>query len=116
MHSLGIYSLATKPVSVLSGGEQQRCAIARALIHKPSLVLADEPTGNLDESNSDAVASLLYETCLRTNTSLVLVTHSNQVAQQANMSFLLKRGKLEEITNLNKRSIATGTHKHSLCN
>ena len=116
MHSLGIYGLATKPVSVLSGGEQQRCAIARALIHKPSLVLADEPTGNLDESNSDAVASLLYETCLRTNTSLVLVTHSNQVAQQANTSFLLKRGKLEEITNLHKRSITTGTHNHLLCN
>jgi len=95
MDQLGILSLAKKPLSQLSGGEQQRCAIARALVHRPSLVLADEPTGNLDEATSDSVSDLLYETCKQANTALVVVTHSHDVAKRADRAMRLHKGVLE---------------------
>ena len=95
MQQLGIAALSKKPLSQLSGGEQQRCAIARALVHRPSLVLADEPTGNLDETTSESVADLLYQTCKNTNTALVVVTHSSDVAKRADRVMRLHKGVLE---------------------
>ena len=67
----------------LSGGEQQRVAVARALLLKPPLLLADEPTGNLDAENSSHVAELLFSSCREQNISLVLATHSTEVAAMA---------------------------------
>ena len=67
----------------LSGGEQQRVAVARALLLKPPLLLADEPTGNLDMENSNLVADLLFSSCREQNISLVLATHSKEVAEMA---------------------------------
>lgn len=67
----------------LSGGEQQRVAVARALLLKPPLLLADEPTGNLDAENSNRVADLLFSSCREQNISLVLATHSTEVAAMA---------------------------------
>ena len=67
----------------LSGGEQQRVAVARALLLKPPLLLADEPTGNLDIENSNLVADLLFSSCREQNISLVLATHSKEVAEMA---------------------------------
>ena len=67
----------------LSGGEQQRAAVARALVHKPQLVLADEPTGNLDKQNSQEVAQLLTEAAREFGATLLVATHSSDLAEQA---------------------------------
>ena len=67
----------------ISGGEQQRVAVLRALIHNPRLVLADEPTGNLDRKNSRAVADLLWRSVERTGASLIVATHSAALAERA---------------------------------
>ena len=78
----------------LSGGERQRVAVARALINEPKLILADEPTGNLDEHTGNAVVEQLLELCRETGTALVLVTHNVAHAQKANRSLFLHDGVL----------------------
>lgn len=78
----------------LSGGEQQRVAIARALVHDPLLVLADEPTGNLDEETGKQILSLLDQLTRQAGKNLVMVTHSRDAAQIADSVFCLKDGKL----------------------
>ncbi|HZP86860.1 MAG TPA: ABC transporter ATP-binding protein [Burkholderiales bacterium] len=75
--------------SELSGGELQRVAIARALVHQPRLVLADEPTGNLDPDTADGVLTLLREQIKRTHAAGILVTHSHHAAGTADRVFLL---------------------------
>lgn len=79
---------------VLSGGEQQRVAIARALIHKPALVLADEPTGNLDANSGRIILGLLQSLISEQGSSLVLVTHSLEVAAIADRTFIMSGGQL----------------------
>ncbi|WP_414662353.1 ABC transporter ATP-binding protein [Horticoccus sp. 23ND18S-11] len=76
----------------LSGGERQRVAVARALMNSPKLLLADEPTGNLDERTGDAVIELLLTLCRETGTALVLVTHNVAHAQKTNRSLFLHDG------------------------
>ena len=78
----------------LSGGQQQRVAIARALMHQPKLVLADEPTGNLDEATSDKVIKLLVGAALNAGATLVVVTHSASIASHLSHSFRLGSGSL----------------------
>jgi lipoprotein-releasing system ATP-binding protein len=80
--------------SKLSGGERQRAAIARALINRPRLVLADEPTGNLDSQSSGAVRDLLFGLSGRYGTTLVLVTHDRALAAQADFQYALADGRL----------------------
>jgi lipoprotein-releasing system ATP-binding protein len=80
--------------SRLSGGERQRAAIARALINRPSLVLADEPTGNLDASSSRSVKELLFGLSGRYGTTLVLVTHDTALADEADLRYELAGGRL----------------------
>jgi len=78
----------------LSGGEQQRVAIARALSNKPKLILADEPTGNLDSATSKMIIDILKELAVSQNTTVIVVTHDNGIAQQAQLTFHLKDGAL----------------------
>ena len=80
----------------LSGGEQQRVAIARALVHNPSLVLADEPTGNLDEDTGRQVMALLDRLTRQAGKNLILVTHSQDAARYADRILYLRDGKLED--------------------
>jgi lipoprotein-releasing system ATP-binding protein len=80
----------------LSGGEQQRAAVARALAASPSLVLADEPSGNLDHSNSEVLHSLLIEVARDFHTAMVIVTHNGSLARRAARTLLLQDGVLRE--------------------
>jgi putative ABC transport system ATP-binding protein len=81
----------------LSGGEQQRVAIARAFIHQPKILFADEPTGNLDEESSLLIEDMLFEINKELGTTLVLVTHDNELAQKTQHLIKLKGGKLVTI-------------------
>jgi len=81
----------------LSGGEQQRVAIARALVHKPALILADEPTGNLDAKSGRIVLQLLEGLVKTENSAMLLVTHSMEVARSADHILLLEHGKIDSM-------------------
>jgi putative ABC transport system ATP-binding protein len=78
----------------LSGGEQQRVAIARALVKDPTLILADEPTGNLDQETGEAILSVIHEASRQRNATLILVTHSTEALWIADRTFTLRSGKL----------------------
>ena len=82
----------------LSGGEQQRVAIARALAQSPRLVLADEPTGNLDEKTGDSVMSLLDDVTRQAGKTLIMVTHSRQIASRADLVLEMHAGQLVPLT------------------
>ncbi len=80
----------------LSGGEAQRVAVARAIITQPSLILADEPTGNLDESTAYHVFSLMRDTCKKYNISIIMVTHSKHLADSCDVVYELSHRKLHK--------------------
>ncbi len=82
----------------LSGGEKQRVAIARALINEPKIILADEPTGNLDEETSEVIHNLLRKICREKNQTIIVVTHSTELANITDKRYHLTKGKLELVT------------------
>ena len=90
---LGLSEVADKRPTQLSGGEQQRLCIARALINEPPLILADEPTGNLDAANAERVVALLAELNAAGHT-LVLVTHDESLASRAGRRVRLDHGRV----------------------
>ena len=90
----GLYHRLNHLPSELSGGEQQRVAIARALINKPKIILADEPTGNLDSANSESMMDLLFNYTKKSKTSLVLVTHDNSIAERCDRIIEIKDGQI----------------------
>ena len=94
LERVGLSSRATALPGQLSGGEQQRIAIARALVHRPGLVLADEPTGNLDSANGANILGLLRELSDETGTALVLVTHSEEAAAICHRRINLRDGRI----------------------
>ena len=91
---VGLAERATHLPMQLSGGERQRVAVARALMNSPQLMLADEPTGNLDEHTGNAVVELLLALCRETGTALVLVTHNVAHAAKTNRQLFLRDGAL----------------------
>ena len=94
---LGLEQLLDRYPEQLSGGQQQRVALGRALGHRPQLLLADEPTGSLDEATSDEVMQLLLELVQLSGTSLLMVTHSQRLAQQLDQVLQLQSGQLEAL-------------------
>lgn len=97
LEKVGLENRAKHLPTELSGGQQQRVAIARALVTKPSLILADEPTGNLDSKTSQEIMELFHELHDQGNT-VVLITHDNDVAKQAPRSIHILDGKVTEVT------------------
>lgn len=96
MERVGLAHRATALPSELSGGEMQRVAIARAIVHKPALLLADEPTGNLDSQTGVAILNLLEEVVRETNAALLMVTHSGEAAARCERVLHMKDGALSE--------------------
>ena len=94
LKSVGLEHRIDHLPSRLSGGESQRVAIARALINEPDILLCDEPTGNLDSKNSEAIYDLLFEIQSKSNTTLIIVTHDEKLASEVDTVIRIKDGKL----------------------
>jgi lipoprotein-releasing system ATP-binding protein len=94
MSYFGVAERKNHRPSQLSGGEQQRVSLARALINRPKIILADEPTGNLDADNTQKVLDLLFQLRDEYDVSMILVTHEKEIAQRADRIYTLENGKL----------------------
>ncbi len=95
VHSLGIQDKLQNLANHLSGGQQQRVSIARALLTKPEIILADEPTGNLDSRTSADVLSLLKDSSRRFHQTIVMITHDRGIARLADRSIRIEDGKIQ---------------------
>lgn len=96
LHTVGLGSRLDNKPSELSGGEQQRVAIARALVNKPSIVMADEPTGNLDSVNAQAIHTLFLQLRAELGQTFVIVTHNEALAQVTDRTLVMQDGKIAE--------------------
>ncbi len=94
LSAVGLSERANHKPAQLSGGEQQRVAIARALINRPSVVLADEPTGNLDTHNRDEIQRLLFEVREKFGQTIVMVTHDERLAEMADRKIVMSDGQI----------------------
>lgn len=94
---VGLSDRANHLPSQLSGGERQRAAVARALVNNPELVLADEPTGNLDPANAEKIGQLLFSMVERYKKTLVLVTHDANLAERGEICYMIKDGTLKRV-------------------
>ena len=102
LDTIGLRSHFYKKPMNLSGGEQQRVALARALMNEPALILADEPTGNLDKESGEGVLKLLWEEARRRNATAVIVTHQEDIALRADRCIRLRDGRID-LENLSQR-------------
>lgn len=101
MKILEIDGLRKRMPSQISGGQQQRVAIARALANEPQMILADEPTGNLDTEISRKVVSLLADTCKKYQKTLIMITHNEEIAAYADRVIRIKDGRVENVLSEN---------------
>lgn len=97
LDSVGLSDLAHRMPHQLSGGQMQRVAIARALVHSPRLLLADEPTGNLDTATGNSILELLRTICTDRRTTVLMATHSVEAASLADLVVRMRDGRIEEI-------------------
>lgn len=96
INALGLGDKLRRKPAGLSGGQQQRAAIARALITKPAIILADEPTGNLDSYTSQEVIGLLQAASKKFHQTLVMITHNDEIAQVADRTVRIEDGRIAE--------------------
>ncbi|MBU3114372.1 ABC transporter ATP-binding protein [Clostridium lacusfryxellense] len=94
MKMVGIYDVKDNLASNMSGGQQQRTAIARALINNPKIILADEPTGNLDSSSAENIYTILREINQKFNTTFIIITHDLRIAQKTDRIIEIKDGRI----------------------
>jgi len=99
LDAVGLADRAASYPDILSGGEQQRVAIARALAHRPAVLLADEPTGNLDDVTAEGVLGLLEKLVRDSSHTMLIATHSQHIASHCDRVLELHNGRLEETTN-----------------
>ena len=92
--SIGLTERASYTTNLLSGGEAQRVAIARALVTKPSIILADEPTGNLDKRNTTNIINILIQLCKENRSTLIMVTHDNDLLTKFDQTYTIESGKI----------------------
>lgn len=97
LNDVGVYERRNHLPSQLSGGERQRVAVARSLINNPSLILADEPTGNLDPANAVLIGEMLFSLVEKYNKTLILVTHDMKLAERGGVCYKIKQGNLEKV-------------------
>jgi len=97
LHKFGLADRIDSPVGQLSGGEQQRVAVARALITGPKMLLADEPTGNLDSSIGSEIADLMVEYAHRNSAIVIVATHNEDLSKVCDRSLVLKEGRLHPL-------------------
>jgi len=95
---LGIAKLKNNPATKMSGGQQQRVAIARALINNPRILLADEPTGNLDSATTDQICKIFREIIDRYRTTFIVVTHDHRIAEHTDRIIEMKDGRIDSDT------------------
>jgi lipoprotein-releasing system ATP-binding protein len=105
LDTIGLRGHLYKRPMNLSGGEQQRVSLARAMMNEPALILADEPTGNLDKESGEGVLKLLWEESRRRNATAVIVTHQEEIAQRADRCIRLRDGRIES-ESLSQRTIS----------
>lgn len=96
MEELGIGELADKIPGEMSGGQQQRVTIARAIVNNPPIVLADEPTANLDSATANTLIDLMEKMCAEKKITFVFSSHDRQVLERAKRVLILKDGKIEQ--------------------
>ena len=96
LYTVGLGGRLNNKPSELSGGEQQRVAIARALVNKPSIVMADEPTGNLDSNNAQSIHELFLSLRNQLNQTFVMITHNEELAAMTDRTLIMRDGKIVE--------------------
>lgn len=102
LDSVGLLDKINQKAKNLSGGQKQRLAIARAIVNKPKLIFADEPTGNLDSATGEKVTKLLFNLNKELGSTLIIVTHDEELAEKCNMQIRLKDGKLVSVESKKK--------------